>query len=251
MTQTTGYDVEGDQVQSPLSVPTANPSSMNDQLVFTQEQIEKARREEREKHQNALARQKEQAAALKAELEELRKFRTEQEAREQAEAKKIARKQKAETEKDLSARELLAKREEEYQQRFDDMQRQLAQQAAQIKLERQYMELMGYIQQRVAEEIANKTVAPQFKDYITGTTAEEVEASIDLAKAKTAEIQSQFEEVLTSSRRGVSVSSGPSNMGSVSEMGNQEPDFETMTYADYVKNRQRLQPAQKDQGIFN
>lgn len=254
MSQPIAYDVEGSQVTPPqqmVSPPPAPPAQTYNNEFFTQDQLEKARREEREKVQSALARQKEQQAALKAELDELRKFREEQEAKANAEAKKEARKRKTEDEKDLSARELLARREEEYQARFDEMQRQLQQQAAQMALERQHMQLMSYIQQRVAEEMAAKNIAPQFRDYITGTSQEEVEASIELAKAKTAEIMNEFQETFSQQgHRGVSVSSGPSSMGSVPEIGQQEPDFTTMTYADYVKNRQRLQPAQKDQGIF-
>ena len=179
-TQTVGADVETGDVEAPTRVPSTNalppegepttPPVRNSEFQFTTEQIEKARQQERDKVQREKARLKERMDAQTAELEELRQFREAQEAKRLAEERKEAKKAKAEDEKDLSAKEIMIRREAEWENRFTEQERRFEQMEAQSRLEREVMKLQVYIQKRVAEEQGEGTIAPQFVDYITGTS---------------------------------------------------------------------------------
>lgn len=258
-TQTLGADIEGSGVEHPTRVPGTDapddvtPPQRNSEFQFTTEQIEKARREEREKVQREKARLKERMDAQTAELEELRKFREEQERQRLAEERKQQKKQKTEDEKDLSAKELLMRREQEWEQRLADQERRFEQMEAQSRLEREVMRLQVYIQRRVAEEQTAGNIAPQFIDYISGTSEEEVEAAIELARNKTAEILAEVTNQRRNQQpRGVSVSAGPSAIGSQSEMPTDETDFTNMTLHDYMtKVRPKLNIGGGGQGLFS
>jgi hypothetical protein len=256
-TQTIATDVDGANVEHPTQVisntpdtPVPTPPARSTEFAFTVEQIEKARREEREKVQREKQRLKDQMAQQTAELEELRQFREAQEAAKQAEERKKAKAEKSEAEKDMSAKEILARRELEWENRFTEQERRFQQMEAQSVLEREAMKLQVYIQKRVAEEQAQGNIAPQFVDYITGTSPEEVELSIEMAKVKTAEI---LAEVTSASRpRGVSVSAGPSSIGSQSEMESDEVDYRNLSLKDYLeKVRPKLGIGGGGQGLFS
>jgi len=66
------------------------------------------------------------------------------------------------------------------------------QQLAQDRLERQAEQLAVYRQQAIAAAVASKEIAPQFVEFITGTSHEEIDAAVDLAKAKTLEILAEL-----------------------------------------------------------
>ena len=258
-TQVTPIDVEGSHVDPPARTGTPQEPFVQDvptptaSNLFSAEQIEKARREERDKHQRALARAKEQSDAMKAELEQLRAAQAETQKQKEAEARKEAKRRKSEDEKDLSAREILACREQEWEQQMAQLRHEQEQTRALVALERQHMQMETYKNSRVAEEIAAQRIAPQFKDYIGGTTQDEIEASIELAKQKSAEIAAEFQQLTAQASRytGVSTNFGPSNIGSRDQLPEPEIDATKLSYAEFVKNRDRLIVQHKDQGLFN
>ena len=260
-TQVTPIDVEGSGVTPPAHTGTANPdpfmgspaSNPASGQTFTAEQIEKARREEREKVQRTLARQKETADQMKAELEQLRAKQAEADKKAEAEARKESKRQKAESEKDLSAKELLARREAEWEQQIAAIRHEQEQTKALMALERQHMQIATYTAGRVAEELAAQRIAPQFKEYITGTTPEEVETAIEKAREKSAEIAAEIREIAAGTQRysGVSTNFGPANIGNLGPGAEPEIDATKLSYAEFVKNRDRLITQHKDQGIFN
>jgi hypothetical protein len=271
MTQTQAHDVsDGSGITTgtpdlrdsayrndPIQPLAVDDPGRNNQFQFTKEQIEKARQEERNKHQQALKREREQRAAYEQELADLRAFKDEQERqREEArlEAEKVS---KREARKDLSAKEQLelerTERERELKQLQQNWEHKFNQMEAKHRLEQQLLQLQTYIQRRVAEEVALETIAPQFVDYIDGTNAEEVEASIDRAKEKTAQILdivAQQTGGQTGRYQGVSVSTGPASMSS--DLGGFQPseddiDWENISFPEFVKNRHRT-PAGRAHG---
>jgi hypothetical protein len=224
------------------------------QPQFSAEAIEQARRQEREKLNKRLEAERAKSQQYNTELEELRAYR------EQVEAEQLA---KQRSEKDLTAKERLDLREAEWaaQREADrnEMQAELAQirrereqEKAKMSLERQEMALKDYIRSRVAQELKDETIAPQFVKFITGFSEEEVDASIEMAKESTAEILADIagQQTAATQRRGVSTATGPSSMGSVSEVESEEPDWTKVSFRDYVKNRSHLMHEEKDQGIF-
>lgn len=224
---------------------------------FTAEQIEKARREEREKVQREKARLKELADAQKAELEELKQWREAKQAEELARQKKADKEARREAEKDLSAKEILAAREAEWEQRLNGYEQKFAQLEAKAALERQVMELKVYINQRVAEAQREGLIADQFVDYITGSTPEEVEASLDRAIQKTEQIKQEIaaERTGTPQPRGVSVATGPaelpSDLGGLRETGDQV-DYTKLSLKEYLeKVRPTLGISGGGKGLFD
>ena len=87
---------------------------------------------------------------------------------------------------DAELRRLIEQRTREWDQRFQQMQQEIAQKDELLAQERQRIDMMSYIQRRIAEEADE--IAPELIDYIGGSTPEEVEAAITAAKAKTASI---------------------------------------------------------------
>lgn len=263
-TQTQAADIEGSQVEHPtqvlpLGTPVEDdgtytePDPRNSEFRFTTEHIEKARREEREKVQKEKARLKAELDAQKTELDQFRQFKEQQEAERAAQVQADALAKRNKDEEELSAKDLLARREQEWQQKLAEQERKVQQQFAQLELEREATRLQGYIQRRVIEEQNARSLAPQFTDYITGSTVEEVEASIELAKAKTAQIMEEVAQQRASSgqARGVSVASGPSSMGSVTETDGGEVDYTTLSMKEYLeKVRPKLGIGNGGQGLF-
>lgn len=262
-TQTQAADIEGNQVEHPtqvlpLGTPVEDdgtydePDTRNSEFRFTAEQIENARREERNKVQKERARLKAELDAQKAELEQFRQFKEQQEAERLAQVEAQAKAQRDAEEQELSAKEILARREQEWTDQMAKQQREVEQRFAQLELEREATRLAAFIQRRVFDEQQAKTIAPQFVRYISGSTEEEVEASIELAKASTAEIMADIASQGAGLRaRGVSVASGPSSMGSVTETEGDDVDYTKLSMKDYLeKVRPRLGIGQGGEGLF-
>lgn len=261
MTQSQAADVEGSHVEAPTFVPPVTappadpttPESRSD-AFFTTEQLEKARTEERNKVQAEKARLKAKYDETQVEIAELRAFKEQQEKDRATAEKKAAKARRQDDEKDLSAKEILARRDAERDAERAEWEHRFAQLEAQGRLERQVMELQVYIQRRIAEEQSAKTIAPQFIDYITGASAEEVEKSIELAQTKTAEILAEVTSQRQPTQRpqGVSVSTGPSNVGSVTETNADEVDYTSLSMKDYLeKVRPKMGIGGGGQGIFS
>lgn len=266
MTQSMGADIEGAGVERPAYVPPATQTAPpppaappSSDTYFTVEQIEKARAEERSKVQAEKDRLRSKFKETEQELEALRKAMDEQKKEQERMNRAKAAKERRAREKDMSAKDILEEREKEWEQRFSEQQARFAQLEAQAALERQAQKLENYIVRRVSQEQAAKTIAPQFVDYITGSSEEEVEASIELAKQKTAEIAAEVSQQLQGYQaqpqgqpRGVSVSSGPANFGSQTDIRDDDIDYTTLSMKDYLeKVRPKLGIGGGGQGLFS
>jgi hypothetical protein len=232
--------------------------------TFTAEAIEAARRQERDKINKRLEAERLKNTQYATELDELRAFRAQADADAEKAQKDAERKARKEAEKDMTAKEILSQREAEWErQREADrsaLQDQLAQmrtereqEKAQLALERSVLQLQNYITTRVSAELKDKTIAPQFVDFITGSSEEQVESAIELAKLKTAEIVAEIsgQQAASQQRRGVSTATGPSSIGSVSEVESEPLDYTKLTLKEYIeKVRPTLQIDKRDNGIF-
>jgi hypothetical protein len=135
----------------------------------------------------------------------------------------------------------------------DKMDLELEYQHRQLELDRREHEIRAaaeadqYRARRVGEEVAARAIAPQFVDYIAGSTTDEVEASIQLAKSKTAEIAAEMQEARQKSDQ------PRDHLGRWTISGNPEPemDFTKLSYADYVRQRDQIMRSSQDLGIFN
>lgn len=238
-------------VETPLAPPVVTPPAppAPPTRTFTEAEVEKFRADERNKLQSKLD-------AQAAKLNEIAEAQAAREAADAELAAQAAAAAKAAQEADLDAKSLLEIRTQEWEQKFAQMAEEQRQKEAQLALERQFLEMKAYIQGRVAEETAQKTIHPAFFDFINGSTREEVEASINLVKAKTEAMaqeiaaretgrtQQQFQ-----TGQGPSTRTGPSDFGHVAE-GGEELDYTQMSYADFVKNRHNLIRSNGNSGIF-
>jgi len=238
----------------PAPTPTANVSavaaSISPEILS---QLERAQRERDEAAARAADLQKhfeEQAAQLKALSDAAA-------AREKAEADALAAQQTAAekaAEEELSAKELLAKRDAQWAEEKAELQRQTEQRFHLLQLENQAVQLQAYVQSKIAESAADKSIHPSLYDYITGSSKEEIDASISLAKAKTAALFDEFKQTTQQRRQslpGISTATGPTSMGSVTEGVGQEINKENLSFEDYItKVRPTLKIGGGGTGIF-
>ena len=250
----------------PNNQVTDPPENLTGQgeATFTQADLEaaiqKARQQEKDKLYGKVN-------GLEERLAEIANREAERVALEEAARREAEDKARVAEEENLSAKELLARREAEWQEQFNQSQRTLEERLAQIAQEReqeqallakerQFAELQTYKAQRLEQE--KDTVAPQFHDFIGGSTPEEIEQSIAIAKAKSAEVAEQFQAAMQArqaQQRGVSVSGyapvGPPDF----EAGNRQysaQDIENMSMEEYRKHRQNFigQGASNNRGLF-
>jgi hypothetical protein len=223
------------QSQQPVQVVDQAPSP-NGQM-FTAEDIEKARREEKDKLYSRMETMQEQLARL----EEERKAREEAEKRaKEEEAARI----KAEEEAAMETRELLEKKEQEWQAQLDELRTTYEQDKAVFDKERRFMELEQYKQARIEQE--SEYIMPELRDMIGGSDEAAIDQSIEDMKQRTAIIMSNMTDAAQQQRqtqRGVAPTGaapvGP--MENVAENQSLTPeDIRTMDMETYRKYREQL-----------
>lgn len=184
ITEPQNLNINPSTVTTPvITTPVSTPVQ-----YFTADQLEAARTQERDKLYATQERLKDQNKAMETQLAELtadKESRDKQAADAAALAKAEAKKA---ADAKLSAEELIAARDAEWQKQKDEFQAQMDLDRAFMQKEHDLMKLAAYAQRRVAEEIAADSIAPQLVDYITGNSEEEIEASIATAKQKTESI---------------------------------------------------------------
>lgn len=196
--------------------PTNGPAAK----TYTEDDLAKVRTQEKDKLYKELETLREQVSTLTPIQQELERFRKEQE--ERLATEETARKQAEEAarvqrESEMSAKELLEERQREWEQKFADMQAQRQAEQAVMEKEREFAALRDYTQARIQQEQEN--IAPELLDLVDGNSREEVDASIERLKAKSAAIAEKVRgttQHLAAQRQGVSPSgfnaTGPMDM---------------------------------------
>lgn len=180
--------------------PTQNGPSWDD--------VEKARREERDKLYADRKAEQDRIKAMETELAEMRKEREEREARRQERERQRQNEAKKAEEEELSAKELLARRDEEFRQwqqtqqdQMTALQQQIAERDAIIAREREYQQFVDWRRQRIEQEREN--IAPQLIDLVQGESVEEVEQSITGLIERTNAILDEFAQQQQAARQGM------------------------------------------------
>lgn len=190
---------------STITVPSTNPAPPT---TFTQADLERVRQQEKDKLYKELEGLRKAAEALPTVTAELETLRQEREARAAAEAaakEKAEAETKARTESEMSAKELLEARQAEWQAKLDAIQKEREAERAAMEKEKEFSALRDYTQARVAQE--QKHIAPELLDLVDGNTPEEIDASIERLKAKSAAIAEKVrgtQQQMASQQRGVS-----------------------------------------------
>ena len=183
--QTGQVSPESVSPDQPAPVPTTPPPGF-----FTREDLEKARQEEKSKLYGRIETVEQQLQAQREREEQEAHARQEEAERLQAEAR-------AKEEEEMETRQLLERREQEWNQRFTELQSTYEQDRAVFEKERQLVEIERYRQERLEQEA--EFIMPELRDLISTSSLEAVDASIEEMKQRTEAIMGNFDSPAASS----------------------------------------------------
>lgn len=216
---------------------------------------ERVRKEERDKLYPQISRNDDRSKAMDAELKELQAYRKKQEKEAADRDAVVAKARKDAEDAELSAKDLIAKRDAAYEARLDQIQAENARQLAIMAQEVKFNQLQAYIQRRIIEE--QDTIAPELQDLIDGDSPEAVEASIERMKTKTEQIVANLRGAQTRQRAampGVAPSAGTNGVGPLDTPGDRQisaEDISQMGMGQFAELRKTLgMGGSNNQGLF-
>lgn len=225
---------------------TAEPTVADSTIpapAYSAEDISKAREQEKNKLYPQMEKMKEELSALKkAEEERIAAEEARKEQRRQRDAEAAAQK-KREEEEALELRDLLRKKEEEWQTQLEQERTAREQAFALLDREREFQEVQNYRVQRLEQERDN--IVPELIDLVQGGSVDEIEHSINTLKEKSARILDSVVQAAQSSRKemqGASITipaSGPLDNDSDPRSFTPEA-IASMSAEEYAKNRSKL-----------
>ena len=220
------------------------------------EAIQKARAQEKAKLYPQVEKLQEELALLRSKEQEREAKEAERKAARQAREAEAAAERKKQEESELEVRDLLAKKEQEWQSKFETERLEREKAFALLEREREYQELSTYRQQRLEQE--RDAIIPELIDLISGNTKDEIESSIAGLKERSSKIFDSVAQVAQQSRKEMvgtritSPASGPLDNDSDSRQYSPN-DINNMSMADYAKNRAKLLGTagnNRGQGLF-
>lgn len=229
------------------------PTTTKKTKFYTEEDLAKVRAQEKEKLYPQIENLKSQLDVLSKEKAERDAERAERAAKQEAEA--LAKQQQADFE-ELDAKSLIAKKEQEWKEQLERERQERERAFALLERERTFADLQNYRQQRVESE--REAIIPELLDLISGNSREEVDASIDSLKERSAKILESAQFAMQNARKemtGTRVTTpplGPMDDNSEQRMLTAE-DIQSMSMNDYAKYRERILGATargKSRGLF-
>jgi len=220
-----------DDRQSPPTEGGSAPSR-----IFDEQDVARIRTEEKEKLYGRLSTQEEELKTLRAEREERVKSEKAAENARQAEIK-------AKEEEEMELRDLLDRREQEWEQKFDGLRGQYDTDRSIFEQERRFQALSEY-RRDLLEKHAD-SIMPELRDLVTGNTEEEILVSIEQMQQRTSAIMQNVSDGVAAQRqtmRGSAPTSPP-----VGPMENEEANLQltpekiaAMDQSTYARYRERL-----------
>lgn len=228
--------------------PTTETTASTNSRLFTEAEMAEARRQEKEKVYPRLQ-------TLEDELKQYRQEREDAQAAIDAAARAEAEEKRLREEAELSAKELLLKKEDEWkglvntvqqewEQKFNALQAESEARQALLEREREYQELQSYKNRRLAEEQEN--ITPELIPLVDGNTPEEIDAVISrLVEASSAIVQNIQQSLPQQQQRPRGISSvGGTPSGPLENSTEQQiltdADLKAMTMTQYAQIRDRL-----------
>jgi len=214
--------------------PATNPK------FYTEDDLAKVRSQEKDKLYPVIDQLKEEVAALRKDKEE----KAARKAAEEAEklAKKEA-KQKEKLEDQLDVKELLKVKETEWQEQLERERQERERAFALLEQERAFTDLQNYRNQRLEQEREN--VIPELLDLLTGNSREEVDASLESLKDRSARILESAQQAMQATRRDMAGTratlppAGPLENNS-SQRQFTAADIAAMSVTEYAQYRDKL-----------
>ena len=254
-----------------IIVPIINEDNGNEEVamkpngkMFTEDDVQKIRQQEKEKLYGRLEESQTRLKSMEEKLSLLSQEREEaiRKAEEKARAEADLIKQRELEE--LSAKELLTRKEDEFNSRINQVEREWAEkfnvmeqdrqaQSALLEKERALQALETYRQRRTVEE--QEAIIPELLDLVSGSSEEEIENSIAVLRARSSAIIESIQQASQSSMprlKGAPVTAPPTGpLENNTEYQTLTADqIRDMPMDQYSKMRERLLQARPNRGRF-
>lgn len=260
---------EGDIISVPMDAPMVeqfveDAVKKGNSKLFTEDDVENIRKQEKDKMYKRLEEadtrvksMEEQMSIISQEREAARKEAEERAAKEA----EILRQREID---ELSAKELLLKKEDEFNQRINSVEQEwqgrLAEiesqrqaQEALLEKERQMQEIQHYRAQRLQQE--QESIIPELIDLVAGNSPEEIENSISILRERSSAIIESIQQATQQSQgrlRGAPVTAPP--VGPMETQTEYQQlsadDIRNMSMEKYAQMRDRLLNARSPRGRF-
>ena len=230
--------------------------------TFSEDDVEKIRQQEKDKLYKRLEDSDRRVKSLEDQLSTL----SDESEVSKAEAARLAKAEsdalRKREEEELSAKELITKRETEFDEklkvvetewegRLAKIEEERASQEAMLEKERRYRELETYLGRRMVEE--EEYIIPELRDLASGTTEEEIDNSIAILKDRSSAILESIQQsTQPSGLRGSPVTAPP--VGPMETQTEQQTlsaeDIRNMPMEQYMQMRDRLLKARPSNSRF-
>lgn len=241
---------QGNGAQSPVPSPAAFQHGATGERMFSAEELQKARQQEKDKLYAELDSMK---ASLKA-MEDARNAELAEADRRKREKESAL---KAKKEDEMSAKALLEQKlketNDQWEDRFSAIQAERELERAQIAKEKAYNELVDYRNSQLNDNAED--IAPEFHPFITGESREQIDNAIAQAKLQTQSMLGQIEaarQKQMSQMRGVSTT-GYASLGPLDSLNGPKQEtpeqIANMPMSEYAVWRQKNGIAARDQQI--
>ena len=210
------------------------------QKFYTEEDLAKVRTQEKDKLYPVVEQLKSEVAALKKDKDEKAARKA---AESEAKAAEKAEKNKAKMIEDLDAKDLIKLTTDELREQLERERSERERAFALLEQERTYAELQNYKQNLIEQEREN--IIPELVDLVAGNTPDEVSASLESLKARSAKILESAQAAMQNARkemRGTSATlpaAGPLETNMDSRQFTAQ-DIAAMSMNDYAKVRDKL-----------
>ena len=235
---------------SGVDAPTVTTTeTANNQKFYTEEDLAKVRSQEKSKLYPEID-------SLKEELNSLRKEKEEENSRRNAEAEAEALRVKEAQESELDAKSYAELKTKELQEQLERERSERERAFALLEREKTYADLQAYRQQVLETE--RDAIIPELVDLIAGNTREEISASVESLKERSAKILESAQSAMQNARKemtGTRATLPPAGpLETNSEQRNFTPqEIAAMSQNEYAKYRDRLLSPQargKSSGMF-
>lgn len=224
---------------------TVNPQTGR---VFTEAEVEAIRKEEKDKLYGRIEEVQNELKTMREAQEAEQRAKAEEEARREEEARNAE-------ESDLDVKELLQRKEQEWNNRFREIEQQREQDRALLDKERQFNALQEY-QRNMLEQHADD-IMPELRDTVGGNSEEEVQASVQRAIEKTNTIMQNIQSAQQAQHQAVPTArvTQPGGSGPLenSEQGTRtysKEDIQNMSMAEYAAKRNEFMNAAARTGPY-
>jgi len=183
--QATGWADQQGRPDQQVSQPTQYAGNGNQQQpqqqgrFFTEEEVAEIRRQEKDKLYGRIE-------TMGTQLDQVLAERQAEQAERERLAQEAAEALRAKEEGELEVRDLLARKETEWQQQLAKLEQRYDADRAVFDRERQFNELQDYKRDRIAQEA--EFIMPELRDMVTGDNPAAIDASIEVLKARTEQI---------------------------------------------------------------